>query len=348
MLHKYLFSGLIAASSQLTLAQPPTTIGSDDLNFYLFQAFQAATAAERLPLNHIGVQVEEFNGGFLVTAVLEGYPAHLAGINRGDIIESVNGEPYHPIYSFNNAESAASEFRANDKEFMLVVRRDESWTNLALRPVFENLFDSYRTATLNSIQEFSAGNKVIGYVRLWGLSRSSTDLISYQNIIRELDHCDGLIFDLRSSVGYLDLQHLDLVFPNRSRYFSITSASGPMRSLSDSTPLAITASYRKPIAILIDAQTKGGPELFAYQLDKLERVRTLGTGSAGHVGDFTLSTDDGLVELRYQPAGELRIDGASFEGIGVTPEIEVAYPYDQTTRADPQYEAAVNTLLGII
>ncbi|MDP6417581.1 MAG: hypothetical protein QGG54_21510, partial [Gammaproteobacteria bacterium] len=74
------------AGIQASWAQPPSTLDTGALDFYLIQAFQARTSTERLPLNHIGVQVQESASGYLVTAVLEGYPAHGAGINRGDII----------------------------------------------------------------------------------------------------------------------------------------------------------------------------------------------------------------------------------------------------------------------
>lgn len=336
------------AGIQASWAQRPSTLDASALDFYLIQAFQARTSTERLPLNHIGVQVQESVSGYLVTAVLEGYPAHDAGINRGDIIESVDDQSYHPVYSFNEPELAAEEFGADSLEHELVVRRGQNRMDLSLLPVFENLYDSYRTATLNSIQEFSVGNKVIGYIRLWGLSRNSNDLLSLSNIIAQLDHCDGLIIDLRNSFGYLDLQHLDLVFTDRSRYFDMAGASGSLTSLASSIGSNIDDPYRKPIAVLVNADTRGGPELFAYQLNKLGRVTTLGTASAGQLGDYRMESTDSTPVLHYQPANELLIDALPFEGRGLVPDTRVEYPYQQTTRGDPQYEAAVNALMGTI
>ncbi|MDP6652476.1 MAG: S41 family peptidase [Gammaproteobacteria bacterium] len=336
------------AGTQASWAQRPSTLDANVLGFYLIQAFQARTSTERLPLNHIGVQVQESASGYLVTAVLEGYPAHDAGINRGDIIESVDGQSYHPVYSFNEPELAAEEFGADSLEHELVVRRGQNTMDLSLQPVFENLYDSYRTATLNSIQEFSVGNKVIGYIRLWGLSRNSNDLLSLSNIIAQLDHCDGLIFDLRNSFGYLDLHHLDLVFTDRSRYFDMAGASGGLTSLASSIGSNMEDPYRKPIAVLVNADTRGGAELFAYQLNKLGRVTTLGTTSAGQQGDYRLELRDSTPVLHYQPANELLIDGLPFEGRGLDPDVRVEYPYQQTTRGDPQYEAAVSILMGTI
>ena len=68
----------------------------------LKQAFHANINAERVVLNHIGIEAVEVSNGYLVTAVLEGYPAHAVDIRRGDIIEKADGNPFHPIQSFNS------------------------------------------------------------------------------------------------------------------------------------------------------------------------------------------------------------------------------------------------------
>ena len=56
----------------------------------LVQSFHANINAERVVLNHIGVEAVEVSNGYLVTAVLEGYPAHAVDIRRGDIIEKAD------------------------------------------------------------------------------------------------------------------------------------------------------------------------------------------------------------------------------------------------------------------
>ena len=334
--------------ASLAKAQPSSILGTDDLDYYLFQAFQAAGPNNRVRLNHIGVQVQQTDNGFLVTAAMEDYPAHRAGINRGDIIETAEGRPYHPVYSLNNAEDFNKGYSPVSNSYNLVVRRNQNRMNLTLRPVFENLYDSYRTATINSIQEFSAGNKVVGYVRFWALSRNSNDLVTYRNLIDELDHCDGLIIDLRNGYGFLDLQHLDKIFPSRDSYFDITGLTGALSNLANPSSAVGTKQYRKPIAVLINSETRGGLELFAYQLGKLGRSIILGDRSPGKLGTYLESARDGTEILIYQPAESLLIDNNSIEGTGVETDRIVEYPFEQTSRGDPQYNAAMNALMGII
>ncbi len=326
---------------------PNLTLEDSQLDYYLLQAFQAKSAPQRIALNHIGIQVQPVDGAYLVTASLEDYPAQLAGIERGDKILSVNGAPFHPVHSFN-AAADAEDFTPSPAEYELEVSRNGSSRMLRLTPVFENLYDSYRTATLNSIQKFPTGNKTIGYVRFWGLSRASDDLVSMEKIIQQLDDCDGLIIDLRNSFGYLSASHLDLLFPNRRRYFTTTGSANEHGKLGATGIGDDGDYYQKPIAVLLNSTTRGGAELFAYQLSKLERVVTLGEKTAGKIGEFIMQENAEGKQLRYLPAEGVLIDGKAFESLGVEPEQVIAYPFEQSTRSDPQYEAAVALLLGII
>ena len=319
-----------------------------DLDFYLWQALQAATVEQRPALNHIGIQVASSPAGYRVSAVLEGYPAHAAEINRGDVIESVNGQPWHPVYSFNDPEAAPADFVADDAEYELKVRRGDDLFEVSVTPVFENLFDSYRSATVNSVQEFPAGNKVIGYLRLWSLSRNSNDLTVFGRILSELDHCDGLILDLRDAVGFLDTLHLDLIFPSRASYPEIEGDADWLRQSGAGLSTTAQNPFRKPIAVIINDATRGGPELYAYQLDKLQRVMTFGVTSAGRLGEFRFDHSAVKPSLRYQPAADGLIDGTALEAQGVTPGNPVPYPIEQSGRNDPQFQAAVTALMGII
>ncbi len=255
----------------------------ESLEGYLQQAFAAPQAENRLALAHIGIQGEDTESGFLVTAVLEGYPAFSAGIYRGDIIEAAAGEPFHPIMSFNE--------RAG-KSVSLTIRRGDSTLILSVQPILENLYDSYRTATINSIQEFSAGNKVIGYLRPWALSKNTADLISFTKLLEQLNHCDALIFDLRNAYGFADQLHSNSLMSNENDI----------------------DYFEKSVVILFNEETAEGPMSVIRKVMHLTRIDTL--AAAPH--------------------------------LGVDPEMTIPYPKTQTSRYDPQYDAALNRLLGII
>ena len=59
-------------------------------------------------------------------------------------------------------------------------------------------------------------------------------------------------------------------------------------------------------------------------------------------------TTASIANRAAEPAAGYRVDGGRFEGSGFSPEQQVPYPEDLSSRTDPQYEAAVNALMGII
>ncbi|MEX0962753.1 MAG: S41 family peptidase [Pseudohongiellaceae bacterium] len=324
-------------------------IASDSLDYYLIQAFEAPRAEQRLALNHIGIQVLAADAGFIVTAALEGYPAHQSGIMRGDKIISVNGEPYHPVYSFNSNRSESGRFLPLKREHQLEFERQGTLASVNIVPVFENLYDSYRSATVTSAQAFPLGNKLIGYIRFWGLSRSTSDLFTLKQVMGSFTDSDGMIVDLRNSYGYLSSFHLDLFIRDGRGKFESSDPSNRHTALGRSLPLNSTRPFTKPIVVLVNSETRAGAELFAYGLSKLGRITTLGQNSAGEIGSYLFDdTNSGESVLRYVPAEKMLIDGKLFESTGVIPKEPTAFPFTQSSRSDPQFESAVNILLGII
>lgn len=343
---------LLLIASLLTLlpslAFPQNQIESDQLKYYLIQAFNSPQSSDRLELNHIGIQSTAVSDGHLVSAVLEGYPAHAAEIRRGDVIQSADGAAFHPFKSFNQIDPSSNKISKSSSVYALTVRRNDTLLNIQISTVYENLYDSYRTASLNSVQEFPVGNKVIGYIRLWGFSRSSNDLISFQRLINNLQSNDGLIIDLRDSFGFLDIAHLDIFSNSRQNYFEVSGQTTVHSHLDYSKPRINKGKYLKPVAVLINSNTRGGSELFALQMAKLERIVSIGEATEGAIGSYLINPDLDTSSILYVPAMETLIDSAVLESRGLVPEQNVEYPYTQTTRSDPQYEAAVVTLLGII
>jgi len=337
----YLCIGIASAAGQSGTLRP------DTLEYYRQQAFNSPAAPARFSLNHIGIAGESVAGGYLVTAVLDDYPAHGAGIQRGDLIIGADGSEFHPVFSYNERLRAPDRFQPRSQRSELSVLRTERQLRFVVTPVFENLFDSYRSATLNSVQQFASGNKSIGYVRLWALSAATSDLISYARIFAELEATDGIILDLRNADGFLSTDQLGLIYRGTDNLPRISSDDSRRLLKQPAVPLAPVA-YRNPVAILINQDTEGGAELMAYQLDKLTRVITLGRTTAGRIGRYVpVRTPEGPA-LRYLPGDKLRIDGQAFENQGHAPEQEVNHGPGRSGRLDLQFQTAFDVLMEII
>ena len=228
----------------------------DSLDAYLGAALTSRRSDRQQRLNHIGIAVAEAEGRQLVSAVLDNSPASAAGLRRGDRIVSVNGEPYHPVYSFNPQPPATPE--PDHRIFRLVYSRGGAQQEAAVSTVFNNLFDGYRSAVEASVQQFNMGNKVIGYVRLWGVSGNANDLVVLQRIMADFTSTNSLIVDLRNSAGYLGSEHLELFLPGDFGDY-----------------------YSNPMTMIVDQTTAGAAEEFARELSRLERVTSVGSPTAG-------------------------------------------------------------------
>ncbi|MEX2468332.1 MAG: S41 family peptidase [Pseudohongiellaceae bacterium] len=339
---------LLATSLVAPRLDAQSSMTAEDLAFYRVQAFTAGPAERRLPLNHIGIAGHVEADGFRVTAVLDDYPAHRAGILRGDLLLTAAGEPYHPIAAFNPDELTAERLTPRPHAVDIALLRHDSRLTVTVTPVFENLYDSYRSASLASVQRFPSGNKTVGYVRLWALSRATADLLAYRRLFEELAGSDGIILDLRDATGYFSLQQLDLVYRGRAELLSSSAPPHwPTGMAEPGWPLAMEP-YRNPVVILINGATEAGAELLAYQLGKRPRVTVVGSNSAGRLGNYRRSDTAAGAAFTYEPASGVLFDGVEREGVGFAPEREAPYPEAQQGRIDPQFQIAFDILMGVI
>ncbi len=311
--------------------------------YALLQPFHVYGNGRRQAIYHPGMLTTAVADGFRISAVLDGYPAHQAGLRRGDLLIEVDGQPFHPRDSFkvpagNTATAAVA------RTVQLQFQRNGERQTTTLEVVRENLYDTFRTATLNSAQQFSNGNKVIGYIRLWSLDRTAGGLQAYRQLLASLAHCDGLIVDVRDSYGFINAQHLDLFFPNRSRYFQVDGGHADLWQSRQPAPQA-DDYYDRAVVVMQNSGTRGGMELFAYQLAKLQRIVSVGQATAGKAGQVTVNEDGALL---YLPAPALTVDGIRLEATGFAPEQPVVYPLNESAPNDPQFEAAMMTLMQIM
>ena len=325
-------------------AAEPVTIDPETLDYYLFQAFDSTDSSERTALYHIGVQGQQQENGFLIHAVLDAYPAHAAGLMRGDIILSSNGSKFHEVLSFNSPPNTQQDLKGSATEYALEILREGQSREFSVTPVFENLFDSYRSATASSTQQFNAGNKTIGYVHFWALSRTSHDVLTYHDLVQSLAQSDGIILDLRNSYGYLDTHQLQL-FAARNLNFLVKDAAPWLQDWENPSFSVQIEPYRRPVAILVNRQTRAAGELMAAALSPLERIVTLGESTAGFLGSITKVSQ---ASAMHYEASETLINGTSVESTGIQPEMVVEYLENDSRRDDPQFETAINFLLGII
>ena len=105
--------------------------------------------------------------------------------------------------------------------------------------------------------------------------------------------------------------------------------------------------WQKPVVAIIDEGARSGLELFAYAL-KSNGIPLVGARTAGALlaGRAYLLPDDSLLEVAVSDA--VIGDDVRLEGVGVAPDIPVAFSLPYAAGQDPQRDAAVEEMQRIL
>lgn len=280
----------------------------------------------------IGMIAEPLTGALFVSDVYDGSPAARAGILTGDEILSVDGAPYHEIASFRDKVGRTIEIR---------LRRKASAEPIAVQVAVERLrpLRTFEKAIEASISVTERKGKRIGYVRLWTLSApDGLDIVAREMADGRLKDVDGIIVDLRGRWGGGPSDAAEL-FVGDTPTFRLIPRNGE-------ATLA-NVRWQRPVVGIIDSGARSGLELFAYAL-KVNGIPLVGSRTAGALlaGRAYLLPDDSLLEVAVSDA--VIGDDVRLEGIGVEPDIPVAFTLPYAAGRDPQRDAAVQEMQRIL
>ncbi|WFP94336.1 S41 family peptidase (plasmid) [Ensifer adhaerens] len=280
----------------------------------------------------IGMVTTLDNGQRFVSDVYDGSAAKKAGLLVGDEILSVDGQAYHEIGSFEDKVGRTVELR---------LRRHRDADPLSLQVPVERLrpLPMFERAIEESIALVETGGRKIGYVRLWTLStRNGLDVLAEALSSGRLKAAEGLVVDLRGRWGGGPADAAEFLVGGTPTFRLV-----PRRGE------ATLANFRwqKPVVALIDNGTRSGLELFAYTLRQhgipLVGERTVGALLAGRA--YVLP-DDSLLEVAVSDA--VIGDGLRLEGVGIAPDLQVAFPLAYAAGKDPQREAAIAEMVRVL
>ena len=247
-------------------------------------------------------------GRTFITGVVEGAPAHQAGLLLGDEILSVDGSPFRPVDSFRGKVGVAVS---------LSIRRTSGGAPMAISVTPADLHPNamFLRGLQASARVIGAGdNSRIGYVHVWSYA-SPRIQSALEDLIGDgpLRDADALVWDLRDGWGGAQPEYLDLFNP-RAPTMQVKSRDGE-------TGL-VDVKWRKPVAMLINGGTRSGKEVLAYGFKEYRLGELIGNRTEGAVLAATafLIGDEGLLLLAVE---DVLVDGQRLEGVGVAPTIEV-------------------------
>lgn len=275
----------------------------------------------------IGVSFGQRAGQWVISSVVPGAPAEMAGLRRGDVLVSIDG---HPVADLVSSEIQLLLIGDPGTPAHVTVRRGAETVRVVVvrapirRPVV-------------SSRMLPGG---LAYLKLYGYPVGAAAEI--REALRGLldHHPRALLVDLRENSGGLVREFLatmSLFLPAGSVVLTEIQRDGvPRPKATVGLPLV---PRTLPLVALIDLGTASNGELTAASLKEIRGVPLIGERTAGELEYSTLEVlpDGSGVRIAY--ARVLTSRSVEIEGRGYPPDIEV--PPDPTTIRDVQLEWAV-------
>ena len=266
------------------------------------------------------------------TTVYEDAPGGKAGFKSNDILYKVDGEDITG-QDLDHVVSKIRGEKGTDVE-ITVIRGDsgEEYTAKVTRDTIEVTTVSY---------EMKEGN--IGYIAVSGFEKVTYH--QFEEALAELTNqgMKGLVIDLRNNPGgnlSTVCEMVDLILPEAVIVYTEDKYGNREVISSDEEK-----QMDLPMAVLINGNSASASEIFASSLKDYDAAKIVGTTSYGKgivQQIYTLSDD---TALKVTTSEYFTGEGTKIHGIGVVPDIEVEYEYDEANpEADNQLQAAIDCL----
>jgi carboxyl-terminal processing protease len=322
--------------AELSVSHTGHYTASDPAYFQLLDIFSRAL---RQPLRRlfpdgqvtypgIGIFTRQLDGKSFIAGILDGFPAQKAGLVVGDEILAASGEPFQPINSF------AAQV---GQEVTLTIRRrlDGPSQDVVVVPMRIKPNETFLQAMEASARIIDAEGVKIGYIHVWSYAGSQyQQLLEREVSSGKLKDADALVWDLRDGWGGAEAEYLHL-FTGRAPTTTLIDRDGRVSMAN--------ATWRKPVAMVVNGGTRSGKEILAYGFKKYAIGEVIGSRTAGAVlaGRAYLLSDGSLLLLAV---ADVLVDSQRLEDVGVMPTIAVPFPLAYAQGQDPQLDRAVEVL----
>lgn len=262
----------------------------------------------------IGVEVYIDGDNITILSVFDNSPAKKAGILKGDIIVAVEGEKADA----SNYQESINKIKGidadeGDKDVVITIMRGEEKMDITL----------VREAVSVSTVFSKVIDSSVGYIRLTDFGEKT--YMEFANHYSDLKdkNIKGLIIDLRNNPGGM----LDTVV-------SIADAILPVGNIltikdKQGTETEYTSDEKcidLPMCVIINENSASASEVLAGAIRDHKKGTLVGTKSYGKgVVQSLMEFGDGSA-FKLTTAKYYTPDGECIDGVGITPDIEVALP----------------------
>ena len=314
--------------------------------YYSAKAYSERVGLENGRLMNIGVQIikDPSSGYARILRIYQGSPAAENGLQAGGFITAVNGAGVRAMIDTAAINSAlVGEEGSTVSITYLTPDRQEQTLDLVRA--------NYTVSTVFS-QLLEGG---VGYIEIdsFGSGTGQEFRTAVDSLLEQ--GAEALVFDLRDNTG--DDLNSALIAADYCVPAGLIAQSQAKDGTVSDLRVSDDHELTLPMVCLVNGSTAGGAELFANALRKLSGASLVGTATAGKgvlLSDPQSFSDGSACVITVGLL--LDNEGQSWNGVGLTPDIEAALTtdeqssyYDFTVQTDPQITravSAVNALIG--
>lgn len=269
----------------------------------------------------LGIEITVRDRQLTVVAPIEGTPADRAGIQAGDRIIRIDGQPTKDM----TLMEAVRKLRGprGTQVIVTILREGQEPYDL---PITREIIE------VHSVRAFDLGEG-IGYIRL--VSFQERTIRDLDDAIKELQKkgMSALVLDLRNNPGGLLNQAVQVadLFLEKGKLIVYTEGRARNQNLrfvdEHETP------YHFPMVVLVNTGSASASEIVAGALQAHKRAVVVGTTTFGKGSVQTVIPLNDGSGLRLTTAKYFTPDKRSIHGSGITPDIVVEPPKPPTTTA---------------
>ncbi|MFQ5881787.1 MAG: S41 family peptidase [Candidatus Methylomirabilales bacterium] len=267
----------------------------------------------------LGIEITVRERHLTVVAPIDGTPADRAGIQAGDRIIRIEGQPTKDMTLIE----AVRKLRGpKGTQVTVTILREE-----------QEPFDLTITREIIEVHSVRASDlgEGIGYIRVASFQeRTSRDIDEALKELREKE-IRALILDLRNNPGGLLSQAVQVadIFLEKGRLIVYTEGRAENQNLRLVDEHENAQTF--PMVVLVNGGSASGSEIVAGALQDHERAVLVGTQTFGKgTVQTVIPLNDGS-GLRLTTARYFTPEGRAIDGTGITPDIVVKPPKPATT-----------------
>ena len=285
-------------------------------------------AAELTGRYGIGVYIASTDEGILIAGVMEGSPAEEAGLQRGDILVSIDGTSVEGY----QLEDVSKNIRGPvDTSVDLVVRRDGEEQSFTVQR---------RQIHVPTVAGKMVDGTDVGYIRVAVFSDGTADDFTKEFTKLREQGMNKLILDLRDNPGGIVEQAVGVAsnfVPPNSTIVSYTEQDGKVDQYT-----AQGTDDPIPIVVLVNENSASASEIVAgavqdMKLGPIVGVKTYGKGTVQGVFPVDSASAVKVTVAKYRTT-----NGREIDGVGIEPDVVV--PLTPSDPEDSQFEKALEII----